>query len=1037
MFKALLKRPLTVFMVVLMVTLMGLFMLLRIPVDLFPKLDLPIITITTINQGASPEEMEEQITKVIEEEMADLENIDSIHSTSSQNISRVMIQFNWGTNLNFSENEIRAKLEKIKPDLPLTIEKSTVEKVNPSDTPIIELAFVGEEDLKELTTVALERVKEELQRVKGVASVKIIGGQENEVKIALAEEKLTQFGINIGQVQEVLKKDNTTFPIGTVDYDKKSLTIKTNAEIKDVYELANLSIPNKMDIPLRLKDLGDVSIQTKEVEQSSYYNHKNAVLINIYKQNDANTIDVASKVTAKLRFLEGQLGSSELIAINDSSQFINQSIKNLTKEGTIGASLAILIIYFFLGEIAATLVIALAIPLSIITTFIFMYFSGLTVNLITLGALTLSIGLVVDDAIVVMQNIYRHYKEEGKSTFKAAIDGTKEVASAVFAATMTKMIVFLPMLFVSGMAGQIFHPLALTVLYALFSSLVISFTVTPTLTALVLSLSQSIPWLKRKSKWSLLLEKGRNAIENKYKEALVYTLKYRKIVLFVAFISLIAGIALLPMIGKEFMPKMDSGEFTIHIKMAPNTKYSETEKMTQAILGKVDEINTINSTYVGIGFTKEHPDQEQTDRAFIHVKLVDKVNREESTAFVIESLRSKLKYPGVQIKMQEKGFIMSSLFSSDPVFITIKGENLELLENISYDITKIIREVQGIRDADNSSIGQKMEYTLHFDKERLKSYGLDVLQVSKTIRTALEGEVVGTMSTDTGDLDIRLSYEKKGLNDIEDIAKLKIPTKYGMIPLQTFTVANLSATPSDIYRENQIRMSYVTAGLYNADLGKVNTAIQDKLAEYKLPRGYSIEFGGETKDMKESFTDLGVALVLAVLLIYMVMVAEFENFKHPFIIMFTIPLTLLGITGSLLLFGRNLSVPAILGIIMLSGIIVSNGIVMIEFMKQLREQGLDAYHTVLKAGPIRLTPILMTTGTAILGVAPIVFGVGEGSETNAPMATVVLGGLSVGTLLTLFVIPVLYYSIEKKTKRRKRWLQEYLIDTENSHRSSE
>lgn len=1024
MFKVLLKRPLTVFMVVFMIVLMGLFVLLRIPVDLFPDLDLPVVTITTINAGASPEEMEDQVTKVMEEEMADLEDLDSINSTSSQNVSRVMIQFDWGTDLNTAENEIRSKLSIIKSELPSTVEDPIVEKVNPSDTPIVELALVGEENLKELTTIAQEQVKDELQRVEGVASVKILGGQENEVQIALNESKLTQYGITIGQIQQVLQKDNITLAIGSVDEGNKSIPIKSESEITNIYELENTPIPNQLDLPLRLKDLGEVSIKTSDVEMASYYNNNAAVTINVYKQNGANTIDTAAKIIKKVNELKGELGKGKLIVTNDSSQFINQSVKNLTKEGFIGAGLATLIIYFFLGELAATVVIVLAIPISIIASFLLMYFSGLTINLITLGALTLSIGLVVDDAVVVLQNIYRHYKDEKKTVFQAAIEGTKEVASAVFASTMTKMIVFLPMLFVGGMAGQIFRPLALTVIYSLFSSLIVSFTLTPTLTALLLTLSQSVPWLQKKSKWSLFLDRLRRGMENKYKNLLVLALQYRKIVLFTALLSLAAGIAFVPMIGKEFMPKMDSGEFTVHVNMAPNTRLEDTEKMVKNILLKVDEIESKDSTYIGVGFTKDNPNQEQPDKAFIYVKLVDQSARNESTAEVMESLRHKLKYPGIQIKLQEKGFIMASLFSSDPVFITVKGANLDVLDRISHDITQKIQDVPGIREADNSFNGRKTEYILHFNKEKLKSYGLDVMQVTKTLRMAMEGEVIGIMRTDTDDIDIRLSYKDSSVHQIADVKNVLIPTKYGMIPLQSFIEINQGTMPSEIFHENQIRMSYVTARIFRSDLGTVNEKIQERLKDYKLPKGYTVEFGGEMDDMKESFSDLGVALLLSVLLIYMIMVAEFENVKHPFIIMFTIPLTILGISGSLLIFNRSLSVPAILGIIMLSGIIVSNGIVMIEFMKQLREQGLDAYQTVMKAAPIRLTPILMTTGTAILGMAPIAFGLGEGTETNAPMATVVLGGLTVGTLLTLFVIPILYFSMEKNNKKIKKWIKD-------------
>lgn len=1019
-----LKRPLTLFMIVFMVMLMGIFVTFRLPVDLFPKLDQPVVTITTIYPGASPEELEDQVSRKVEEEMADLENIDSINSTSMQNVSRVMIQFNWGTDLNVAENQIRSKLGTIMGDLPPTIQDPVVERVNPSDKPIVEMVLVGEQDIKELTAIAEDQVKDELQRVPGVSSVKIFGGQENQVQIALDQQKLTQLGIHIGQIQEVLMKDNLALAIGSVDEGKKSLTVKSDSKIENLSEIENLPIPNSQGIPLRLKDLGEISIESTGPDQASYYNQKNAVTIYIYKQSDANTIEVASKVTDQVKLLQKQMGDNELTVTNDSSEFISHSVKNLTKEGMIGAGLATLIIYFFLGEIAATLVIALAIPLSIITALLLMYFSGLTINLVTLGAITLSIGLMVDDAVVVLQNIYRHFKEEGKPVFKAAIEGTKEVASPVFSSTMTKMIVFLPMLFVGGMAGQIFRPLALTAIYGLFASLVVSFTFTPTITALLLSYAQTKPWMQKKTKWSMLLDRARSGIENVYRKSLVWTLKYRKTVFTLALVSLIGGAALIPMIGKEFMPKMDAGEFTVLVEMAPNTRLEETEKAVSKILQKVNKIESKESTYVGVGFTQDNPDLEQSDKAFIQVKLMDRKERDQSTAAVMESLRKELNYAGAKIKVQEKGFVVTSLFSADPIYFSIKGENLQVLGDISSDLTDMIREIPGVRDPGNSLSGKKMEYVLHFDKEKLKSYGLDVLQVSRTIRLAMEGDTVGVMTTDTGDVDIYLSYQDKQLNTIDEVAKMMLPTKQGMIPLHNFIQIERGSTPPNIYRENQLRMSFVTAGIYNSDLSTVNTMIKEKLQNYKLPRGYTIEFGGETKDMAESFGDLGVALILAIVLIYMVMVATFESFKHPFIIMFTIPLTLLGITASLVLFGRNLSVSSILGVIMLSGIIVSNGIVMIEFMKHLRDRGLDAYQAVLKAGTIRLTPILMTTATAILGNVPIAFGLGEGSEMNAPMATVVLGGLTVGTLLTLFVLPALYYTLEAKSKKKVRLLQE-------------
>ncbi|MBO8170282.1 MAG: efflux RND transporter permease subunit [Bacillaceae bacterium] len=1022
MLKTAIKRPITVFMIVFIVMLLGLYLFLRIPVDLFPDLDMPVVTVTTKYPGASPVEVEQQVTSLIEEEMSDLENLDTISSTSSQNVSSIMIQFDWGTDINVAETRVRSKLETIMGELPSAIEDPVVQNVNPSDSPVVEMVLAGDRDLKELTIIADEQVKEELQKVTGVSSIQIFGGRENEVVIALDQQKMKHLGISLGTIQETLMKDNLSLSIGTVEEGNKILSVKTSADIAQLEQLEKLPIPGRQGTTVQLQDLGHIFIREKETDQSSLYNGKNTVSIFVFKQNGTNTIEVADRIKKKVEELKPELQGVDLVITSDSSDFISHSIKNLTKEGVIGATLATVILYFFLGELAATLVIALAIPISIVTTFLFMYFQGLTINLVTLGALTLSIGLMVDDAIVVLQNIYRHYREEGKKVFQAAVDGVREVASAVFSATMTKMIVFLPMLFVGGMAGQIFKPLAYTVIYGLLASLIVSFTVTPTLTALLLAAAKKVPFLRGKSRLSEKLVGIRRSIEDGYRKLLVRVLNHRKKVFVMALVSFIAGAGMLTMVGKEFMPRMDAGEFTIHVEMPPDTRIEETEKVVASILDKIEQIEEKESVFVGLGSTKNNRDYEQSDKAYLTVTLKDRSERDRSTGEIIESLRNRLVYPGVDLKFEEASFIVSSLFSSDPVFISIKGENLQVLDRISADITRIVRDVPGVRDPDNSFSGRKREYVIRFDRDKLKFYGLDVLSVSQFLKTSTNGDVIGELATDTGDIDIRVMYEPQDVRTIQDVSQLLIPTPRGWVPLETFMILDQAQSPSDIYRENQLRMSFVTAGLYQSDLGTVVSEIEKELKDYPLPPGYTIEFGGETKDMRESFGDLGTALILAIVLIYAVMVAEFESFKHPFIIMFTIPLTLFGISASLLLFGRNLSVSSILGIIMLSGIIVSNGIVMIEFMKQLREQGMDAYQTVLKAGPIRLTPVLMTTGTAVLGVLPIALGLGEGSEMNAPMATVVLGGLTVGTLLTLFVIPALYYAMEKNRPTGQSWI---------------
>lgn len=1022
------KRPLTISMIVVIVMLLGMYVFFRIPIDLFPDIETPVVTVTVKYPGASPEEVENGVTDVLEKELNTLENLKRISSVSSQNVARIFVEFNYGTNIDLAENKVKSKIDAVLGDLPSTIEVPVVEKVSPADLPVVEVALFGERDdvdLKMLTTFAEDWIKPSFQKIPGVASVTVFGGRTNEVSVALDPNRLQAFHLSINQVEEAIKKDSVTFAVGKAREGQKELSVKVDADLRDLYQLENISIPTPTGPPVRLKDLGTVKTQEAENNQYAYYNGQKALAMFVYKQKDANTLDVAQRLKAEIERIlpELQTAGANIAVTNDSSAFIDKSIRTLAEHGLIGATLAVVILYLFLADVAATLVVSTAIPISIVTTFLLMYFSDLSINLITLGALTLGIGLMIDDAVVVLENIFRHYREERKTVFQAAVDGVRQISAPVIASTITKMIVFLPLLFVQGLTGQLFLPLALTVMYSLLASLVVSLTVTPTITAMLLGLSERSKWLSRQGKIARFLTTSRHKLLNGYRGFLEWALNHKAFVLSPAVISVVIGVALAPLVGGEFMPKMDSGEFTIHIDMPPGAKTAETDRVVKSILDRLHAIPEVQETFVGLGATQSNPTIEQTDKAYINVNLVGKRDRKRSTADVVETVRRELAMPGVKLKVQEKGFVVSSLFSSDPVYITVKGENIDMLNQISSDITRIVRTIPGVRDADNSLGLKKVEFVLNVDQEKAKLHGLDVLTISRMMKTMIDGDVVASLKTKTGDIDIRVGYDlTRGQKpSINELLALSIPTQNGFVPLSDLVVTGQNSSPSDIYRENQVRMAFVTADLYQTDLQTVNATIHKQLESYPLPKGYTIEFGGETKDMAESFSQLGISLILAIILIYAVMVAEFETFRHPFIIMFSIPATAIGITGSLLLFNRHFSISSIMGMIMLAGIIVSNGIVMIDLMKQLREKGLSAREAVLRAGPLRLTPVLITAGAAVFAVLPLAVATSEGSEMNAPMATVVMGGLSVGTLITLVIIPVLYDGMETLRARRKRY----------------
>lgn len=1021
-------RPVAVTMMIMISVVLGLTMLMRIPIELFPDTDMPIVTVSTKYFGASPEEVESQVTKILEDEFASLDHLDTISSTSKQDVSSIMIQFDWGTDLDIAAVDVQAKVDEAIKDLPADLtEDPLVEKLNPNDKPSLQYSLSAPDSysLGDLYQIADKSIKSPLERLENVASVEVFGGRENEIKILLNPDQMKNYGLSIPVVLDVIAKDTRNYAIGKIDQGTKELSIKVSGEAEKVEDFNNLTFTTPAGSRVYLKDFAKVETGYVDTDETIYFNGKNAVGIYVYKQAEGNTVELSKLAKEEIALIQQQLPADvQLDLIIDDADYINASIKNLVKDGFIGSAIAVTVLFLFLGRISSTLVVSLAIPITVISTFSLMYLSGITINLITLAAVGLAVGMMVDDAVVVMQNIYRHYHEEGRSIIEAAKIGTQEVGTAVMAATATKVIVFLPMMFVDGLAAQIFNPLALTVSYALLASLVVSLTVTPMLSAALLKHTYSgegrFKWFfDILEKAAAFVKKYTQGLENGYFRLLKWSLHHRKTVLSIAVITFILGIAFVPLVGGEFMPGMDSGQLSIEVKMPKGTQLEETDRVVKDIMTDLEEIPEVDMYLVTMGSDQNSKvDIDLPDYALIDVTLVDMADRKRETIEVVDELRSSLsRFPGADIKVKEKGFIASSMFSSDPVYLTIKGNDQEELKRVSNEIEKIVKEVPGTREVETSFDQGQPEAQIYFNREKLKDYGLDIYSVSQTVRTAVSGQVVGVYRTSGEELDVRVQYDENNrskLNDLNQIYVLSLKTGT-QIPLGELVMIEETLGPSTIYHEDKIKMAYVTADIFDRDLQSVNNDILERIKDLDLPNGFTIEFGGESKDMNESFGDLGSAFILAVILIYMVMAAEFESYKYPFIIMFTLPLTLFGVTSSLALTGRSLSVPSLLGMIMLVGIVVGNAIVLIEYTNQLRkEQGMGVYEALLKAGPTRLTPILMTTLTTVLGLFPFALGIGEGAETHAPMATVVVGGLTIATLLTLIVIPVLYTLFERK-----------------------
>jgi len=1028
------KRPVAITMIMMIIIVLGMTMLFKLPIQLFPDMEMPIVSVSTKYFGASPQDIETQVTKKLEDQFASLDDVDTISSTSAQDVSTIMIQFNWGADLDLAAIDVQSMVDEVKKDLPSDLtEEPVVKKVDPNSKPALQFALAGEGknfSLSELYQIADKELKPELEKIKGVSSVSIVGGRENEVKVLLNPTQMNYYGLSSPQVLEVIAKDSRNYAVGKLDEGSKEISIRATGEISRITDLEKLTFNTPTGTTVYLSDFATIKVDNKATDENIYFNGEKALGIFVYKQKDANTVELSKQVNETIERVNGnQLKDLKIEKILDDADFINTSINNLIKTGVIGAILAISILYLFLGKITSTLVVGIAIPTTIIATFAAMYFGGISINLITLGALGLAIGMIVDDAIVVMQNIFRLYHEEGMSIFDAAVQGTKQVGMAVLASTATRVIVFLPMMFVGGMAAQIFNPLAQTVVITLIISTTVAISIIPMLSSVLLKAGekQAAKEQQKFAKVLKLLEKASEWInsyieklEKGYSRLLDWSLNHQKSVLSIALVVFLLGVAFVPFVGGEFLPKMDSGEFTVEVEMPSGTQVEETDQLVKKMLQSIESIPEVEKYLVTLGADKNATMKiDKPDYAMIDVTLAKRGQRKKSTTEIVDELRQAYEgLPGVDIKLQEKGFVASSLFSSDPVYIMIKGNDADQLKLLVDEITGIVKDVPGTREVENSYGQGRPEAKLSFDREKLKQYGLDLFTVSKTLRTAVDGEVASVYRSNGEELDIRVQYMEEARQSLQDINEVYVmsPTTGTQIPLSLLADVEQSQSPTTIYREDKVRMAYVTSAIFDRDLQSVNNDIMKEIDKLNLPDGFSIEFGGESKDMKESFSDLGKAFILAVVLIYMVMAAEFESFKHPFVIMFTLPLTFFGVTSSLVLTGRSLSVPALLGVIMLVGIVVSNGIVLIEYTNQLRKEGLSVKEALLKAGPTRLHPILMTTLTTVLGLFPLALGIGEGSETHAPMATVVVGGLTVSTLLTLVVIPVVYTLFEREKK---------------------
>jgi HAE1 family hydrophobic/amphiphilic exporter-1 len=1013
------NKSVTVSMIFAIILVLGGFFYSKLGLDLLPDIKYPTVSVISTYNGVAPEDIEELLTKPIEDAVSTVPDVKSVKSFSQEGLSAVIIEFNWGANVDFAAQDVRDKLGLIENFLPQDANKPMVFKLDVGDMPILVYGVTSDSlDTLQLRDLLKNDIKDKLERVDGVASVQLRGGWEREILVKINKPQLDALGISQNQIVQSLRAENVNVSGGFIDQGLKELSLRTIGEYKSIEEIKNTVLTIRGGVPIYLRDVAEIVDAHKEVRGYSRTNKKDSVLLLINKQSDANTVQVVEKVKEELPKLKKYLPEdAKFFLAMDQSRLIKMATGTVAQSAIIGGLLAALVIFLFLRNWRPTFAIVLAIPISLIATFIPLYTVGYTLNLMTLGGLALGVGMLVDNAVVVIENIYRHL-EKGKSRKEAAKIGTNEVGMAITASTLTTIAVFFPMLLGEGIAGQFSKGLTLTIVFTLICSLFVALTLVPMIASKLFKVKEKAKDYKESSGEKYFIK-----AQNFYKKLLRWSLNNRLKTMLITIMLFIASVGLVPFIGMEFMPPTEQSMMMMQIKMPVGTSLEETNKVVgqleDVILNKTGKNLESMTSFVGksegmggesvsLGFGGGG-----TNEAQVMMRLKDKNKRKMSTLDIQEIIRKNTPpIRGLKVKFVD----MSTMMMGDanaPIEIKVFGKDQKTLKKIATDIAETITSVKGVRDVDSSLNQEKEELVIKINRETASHLGLTVGQIGLTVRNALQG-VIATQFRQSGEeTDIQVRYNKVYRNDIENIKNLTIPTALGaQIPLKEIAQVYEGKELIKIEHEDQSRVAIITANTVNRDVGSIVNEIKDKLSTYRLSSGYSIEYGGSYKQMKETFRTLGMALILAILLVYMIMASQFESFVYPFVAMFEIPLAFIGVGLILFFTKQTLSLPSFMGIIMLAGIVVNNAIVLIDYVNQLREKGMNKLDALIEGGVTRLRPILITSLTTLLGMLPMALSRQEGSEMMRPMAIAVIGGLLVATVLTLVVIPVIYSFME-------------------------
>ncbi len=1048
------QRRVTIMMFTVAVIMFGMVSLSRLKVNLLPDLSYPTMTVRTELTGAAPIEVESLVTKPVEEAVGVIKNVRRVRSVSRSGQSDVVLEFAWGTDMDIAGVDVREKLDILQ--LPLEASRSMLLRFDPSSEPVMRLALIedpeaelkfenDEDRLKALRRFAEEQLKTDLEASEGTAAVKTSGGLEDEIQILVDQLRLAQLGLSIETVTRRIREENVNLSGGRLEQGSQRFLVRTINEFQNIDEIADAIVANVDGRIIYMRDIAQIKRGYKEREAITRVDGQESVELGIFKEGDANTVQVANRIKQRLKNIETTLPDNmKLITIYDQSTFISNAISQVRSAALWGGLLAILVLYFFLRDARATFIIGAAIPVSVVGTFLMMYSSEISLNIMSLGGIALAIGMLVDNSIVVLENIVRK-KEMGLPLMQASREGSSEVATAVIASTLTTVAVFFPMVFVSGIAGQLFKDQALTVTFALAFSLIVALTLIPMLAAMGASerfadatdhrppawftrgiafvvrmlrkFFSAIAWLMNKllrpGVW--LVQGFYLALARVYPGTLAWSLKHRGLVILIAFGIFAGSMSLVPRLGSELIPQLAQGEFFVDVRLPPGAPLSQTDQSFRTVEQVLSENGAVELIYsvAGTGNRLDaNPVDSGENTGKISVKMKTGSTRllEEQ---VIESMRQRLQgLPGVQYE-----FGRPTLFTfSTPLEVEVSGFDLDQIAVVSNRIQQAMAASSRFTDIKTTVESGNPEIQIVFDQERAANLGLVVRDIANRVVSNVRGDVATRYTWRDRKIDVLVRSVDTSEASVAEIRRLIVnPASDRPIPLEAIADISLATGPAEIRRIDQSRVAIISANLAFGDLGAAAAELQGIIDVTPLPAGIGAQITGQNEEMQASMQSMQFTLMLAVFLVYLVMASQFESLIHPFVILFTIPLALVGAVLALFVTGTPINVVAFIGVIMLAGIVVNNAIVLVDMINKLREAGTEKTAAIIEAGKARLRPILMTTLTTTLGLLPMAIGFGEGAEVRTPMAITVIGGLLTSTLLTLIVIPAVYSLMDRKT----------------------